>query len=50
MGQPVVHFEIIGKDPEKLRGYYGDVSGGFDAPLPVAQDGRGGPSIGRSGY
>jgi hypothetical protein len=32
MGQPVVHFEIIGKDPEKLRGYYGDVSGGFDAP------------------
>ena len=25
MGQPVVHFEIIGNDPEKLRGYYGDL-------------------------
>ena len=25
MGQPVVHFEIIGKDPEKLRSYYGDL-------------------------
>lgn len=23
MGQPVVHFEVIGQDPEKLRGYYG---------------------------
>jgi hypothetical protein len=26
MGQPVVHFEIIGNDPEKLRGYYGGLS------------------------
>jgi uncharacterized protein len=25
MGQPVVHFEIIGSDPGKLRGYYGDL-------------------------
>jgi uncharacterized protein len=27
MGQPVVHFEIIGKDPEKLRSYYSDLFG-----------------------
>ncbi len=27
MGQPVVHFEIIGKDPEKLRGYLGKLFG-----------------------
>jgi uncharacterized protein len=25
MGQPVVHFEIIGNDPAKLRGYYGEL-------------------------
>jgi uncharacterized protein len=25
MGQPVVHFEIIGEDAERLRGYYGDL-------------------------
>jgi uncharacterized protein len=39
MGQPVVHFEIIGIDPEKLRGYYGDLFGWeFDTPSPVAQE------------
>jgi uncharacterized protein len=27
MGQPVVHFEIIGTDAEKLRGYYSDLFG-----------------------
>ena len=27
MGQPVVHFEIIGRDPRKLRSYYGDLFG-----------------------
>lgn len=27
MGQPVVHFEIIGSDPGRLRGYYGDLFG-----------------------
>jgi predicted enzyme related to lactoylglutathione lyase len=27
MGQPVVHFEIIGKDAEKLRSYYSDLFG-----------------------
>jgi predicted enzyme related to lactoylglutathione lyase len=39
MGQPVVHFEIIGNDPEKLRGYYGALFGWeFDVPSPVAQE------------
>lgn len=27
MGQPVVHFEIIGRDPANLRTYYGDLFG-----------------------
>jgi uncharacterized protein len=27
MGQPVVHFEIIGKDPGKLQSYYSDLFG-----------------------
>jgi uncharacterized protein len=27
MAQPVVHFEIIGTDPEKLRSYYGELFG-----------------------
>jgi predicted enzyme related to lactoylglutathione lyase len=27
MGQPVVHFEIIGRDPENLRSYYGGLFG-----------------------
>jgi predicted enzyme related to lactoylglutathione lyase len=27
MGQPVVHFEIIGTDPAKLRSYYGELFG-----------------------
>jgi predicted enzyme related to lactoylglutathione lyase len=27
MGQPVVHFEIIGKDAEKLRSYYSGLFG-----------------------
>ena len=38
MGQPVVHFEITGKDPEKLRSYYGDLFGWeFDTSAPVAE-------------
>jgi uncharacterized protein len=37
MGQPVVHFEVIGTDPEKLRGYYGALFGWeFDTSAPVA--------------
>jgi uncharacterized protein len=27
MGRPVVHFEIIGNDPAKLRGYYRELFG-----------------------
>ncbi|HEX4760185.1 MAG TPA: VOC family protein [Thermoleophilaceae bacterium] len=27
MGQPVVHFEIIGKDGDKLKSYYSDLFG-----------------------
>jgi uncharacterized protein len=38
-GRPVVHFEIIGNDPEKLRSYYGDLFGWeFDMPSPVARE------------
>jgi uncharacterized protein len=39
MAQPVVHFEIIGRDPDKLRGYYGHLFGWeFDTPSPVAPE------------
>lgn len=27
MGQPVVHFEIVGKDSEQLKGYYSELFG-----------------------
>ncbi|GAB3960362.1 hypothetical protein GCM10027614_82030 [Micromonospora vulcania] len=38
MGQPVVHFEIIGTDPAKLRSYYGDLFGWkFDTSGPVSE-------------
>ena len=37
MGQPVVHFEIIGTDPQRLRGYYGELFGWeFDTSGGVA--------------
>jgi uncharacterized protein len=37
--QPVVHFEVIGKDPERLRKYFGALFGwAFDTPSPVAQE------------
>jgi predicted enzyme related to lactoylglutathione lyase/pimeloyl-ACP methyl ester carboxylesterase len=37
MGQPVVHFEITGSDPERLRSYYGDLFGWeFDTSPPVS--------------
>ena len=36
MGQPVVHFEVIGKDGEKLRGYYAELFGWeIDADNPM---------------
>jgi uncharacterized protein len=38
MGQPIVHFEIIGQDPEKLRSYYGNLFGWeFDTNAPVSE-------------
>jgi predicted enzyme related to lactoylglutathione lyase len=38
MGQPVVHFEIIGKDPAKLREYFEELFGWeFDVPSPVSE-------------
>jgi predicted enzyme related to lactoylglutathione lyase len=37
MSQPVVHFEIIGTNPERLRGYYAELFGWeFDTSSPVA--------------
>jgi predicted enzyme related to lactoylglutathione lyase len=39
MPQPVVHFEIVGKDPTRLRKYFGELFGWqFDVPSPVAQE------------
>ncbi len=32
MGNPVVHFEVIGKDAEKLHSYYSDSSAGRSTP------------------
>jgi predicted enzyme related to lactoylglutathione lyase len=37
MADPVVHFEIIGTDPQRLREYYGALFGWrFATPSPVA--------------
>ncbi len=37
MGNPVVHFEVSGEDPQKLRGYYSQLFGWeFDTDSPVA--------------
>jgi uncharacterized protein len=37
MGRPAVHFEIIGANPEELRGYYGELFGWeFDTTSPVS--------------
>ena len=39
MGQPVVHFEIIGTDPAGLRGFFGDLFGWeFDTSGAVAEE------------
>jgi predicted enzyme related to lactoylglutathione lyase len=38
MGNPVVHFEVTGEDPEKLRSFYGGLFGWeFDTSAPVAE-------------
>ena len=39
MALPVVHFEIIGRDPDQLRRYYGELFGWtFETPSPVAKE------------
>lgn len=39
MAQPVVHFEIIGNEPPKLRSYYGDLFGWeFDTSGSVSSE------------
>ena len=39
MACPVVHFEVIGEDPDLLRRYYGDLFGWtFATPSPVARE------------
>jgi predicted enzyme related to lactoylglutathione lyase len=44
MGNPVVHFEISGQDPKKLREYYGQLFGWqFDTDSAVA------PSVSEAG-
>ena len=36
MGQPVIHFEVIGKDGDKLRSYFSDLFGWeIDADNPM---------------
>jgi predicted enzyme related to lactoylglutathione lyase len=65
MGQPVVHFEIIGKDGDKLKSYYSELFGwefNSDNPMNygvVQRDGNtnadgagigGGVSAGPEGY
>jgi predicted enzyme related to lactoylglutathione lyase len=39
MAQPVVHFEIIGTDPQRLRSYFGELFGwDFDTSAQVAPE------------
>ena len=39
MAHPVVHFEVIGRNPDQLRRYYSDLFGWtFETPSPVAQE------------
>jgi predicted enzyme related to lactoylglutathione lyase len=39
MAQPVVHFEVVGKDPSRLRGFFSQLFGwSFEVPSPVAEE------------
>jgi uncharacterized protein len=39
MAQPVVHFEVIGEDPARLREYFSELFGwSFATPSPVAEE------------
>lgn len=54
MGHPVVHFEVMGRDSQKLQQYYGELFGWkftqpAGSPIPyglVSQDDNGGRGIG----
>jgi predicted enzyme related to lactoylglutathione lyase len=37
MNQPVVHFEVIDQEPEKLRGFYGDLFGSSTSAFPTSR-------------
>jgi uncharacterized protein len=38
MGQPVVHWEVMGKDGKKLRGYYAELfDWEFESPAPDSE-------------
>jgi uncharacterized protein len=40
MGQPVVHFEVVGKDIDKLKSFYSELAGwSYDEPPAAAQEG-----------
>ena len=40
MGQPVVHFEVVGKDIDKLKGFYSELAGWtYDQPPEATQEG-----------
>ncbi|HMA28139.1 MAG: VOC family protein [Solirubrobacterales bacterium] len=40
MGQPVVHFEVVGKDVEKLKSFYSELAGwSYDSPPGGDQEG-----------
>jgi uncharacterized protein len=40
MGQPVVHFEVVGKDFEKLKSFYSEVAGwSYDTAPAAGQEG-----------
>jgi predicted enzyme related to lactoylglutathione lyase len=39
MAQPVVHFEVVGRDPARLRDYFSQLFGWrFEVPSPVAEE------------
>jgi hypothetical protein len=39
MARPVVHFEVAGKNPQRLRDFFGDLfDWHFDVPSPVAKE------------
>jgi predicted enzyme related to lactoylglutathione lyase len=40
MGQPVVHFEVVGKDYDQLKSFYSEVAGWtYDEPPEATQEG-----------